>query len=148
MFSSGARAGQVQGAAPVALVDVVQRLHQALAGGGVFFAKVQAQLFGAVRLQVPQHHARFRILEAGSVDVPNDGAGDFSDVRRVAAGFVQRDGAIGTVLRVFFSKWTGANEGHDLARLTVLLAQFLRRAAGEFGDGFDQVFEFRHRVAE
>lgn len=29
VFSNGARAGQVQGAAPIGLVDVVQRLHQA-----------------------------------------------------------------------------------------------------------------------
>lgn len=90
MFSGGARAGQVQGAAPVALVDVVQRLHQPLTGGGVYLfwvqAQIKAQLFGAVGLQVHQHHARFGVLVAGAVDVAHDRAGQFNQVGAVAAG--------------------------------------------------------------
>ena len=52
------------------------------------------------------------------------------------------------MLPVFLAEGAGADEGHELAGLAVLFAQFFGGAAGEFGDGFDQVIEFGHGLAE
>lgn len=154
MLACGARAGQVQGAAAVSLVDAVQGLHQAGAAGGCLVVmgvggvQAQSQLFGVGALQVHQHHAGFGVSVAGAVEVPHDGAGDFAQVRAVAAGGRQLDGAVGAVLPVFLAEGAGADEGHELAGLAVLAAELFGGAAGEFGDGFDQVIEFGHGLAE
>jgi len=85
-FACRACAGQVQGAASMLAVDAVQGLHQAGAGLLFFVAQVQAQLFGAGRLQVHEHHARFGVFVAGLVDVAHDRAGQFNQVGAIAAG--------------------------------------------------------------
>ena len=76
----------MQGAAAVALVDAVQGLHQAGSCFGFFVAELQAQLFAGVGLQVHQHHASLGVFVAWAVDVPDDGASHFGEVRAVAAG--------------------------------------------------------------
>lgn len=86
MFPCRARAGQVQGAAAVSLVDAVQGLHQAGSCFGFFVAQLEAQLFGGVGLQVHQHHAGLGVFVAGLVEVAHDGARHFGEVRTVAAG--------------------------------------------------------------
>ena len=144
----------MQRATAVSLVDAVQGLHQAGAAGvclvvlGVSDVQVQAQLFGVGALQVHQHHAGFGVLVAGLVEVAHDGAGDFAQVGGVAAGSRQQDGAVGAVLPVFLAEGAGADEGHELAGLAVLFAQLFSGAAGEFGNGFDQLMQLSHGLAE
>ena len=138
----------MQGAAPESGVDVVQRGHEAGACFGFFVAQAEAQLFGGVALQVHEHHARLGVLVAGTVDVPDDGTGQFGQVAGVAAGGGQGDGAVGAVLLVVLPERAGADEGHQLAGLAVLFAQLLRGARGEFADRFEQVGQFGHRLAE
>ncbi len=54
----------------------------------------------------------------------------------VAGGAGQGDACAAAVLRVLLPEGAGADEGHGLARVAVLLAQFFCGAAGKFGDGF------------
>lgn len=70
----------------MALVDAVQGLHQAGSCFGFFAAQLQTELFAGVGLQVHQHHAGLGVFVAGAVDVPDDGARHFGEVRAVAAG--------------------------------------------------------------
>jgi len=81
-----ARAGQVKRSSSPFAVDVVQRLHEPGAGFGLFGAQLDAQLFGVGALQVHHHDASLGVSVAGAVDVPHDGAGQFCEVRAVAAG--------------------------------------------------------------
>lgn len=105
-------------------------------------------MFGVGALQVHQHHTGVGVSVARAVEVPDDGAGDFAQVGAVAAGGCELDRAVGAVLPVFLAEGAGADEGHELAGLAVLFAQFFGGAAGEFGDGFDQVIEFGHGLTE
>jgi hypothetical protein len=51
-------------------------------------------------------------------------------------------------LGVFFSEGAGADEGHQLAGVAVLFAQFFCSAAGKFGDGFLQFVQFGDGLAK
>lgn len=126
-FPDASRAAQHQAAAPKAAVDLIHGLHQA------------DTVFG---------HVGFGVFVAGAVDVFQDGAGRLGDVGAVAGGAGQGDARAAAVLGVFFSEGAGADEGHQVAGVAVLPAQFFRRTACEFGDGFLQFDQFRDRVAE
>ncbi len=148
MPACGTGAGQVQGSASKSLVHFVHGLHQADAVFGHVLVQVQRQLLPRGRLQIHQHHARLRVLEAGPVNVFQDRARGLRDVRAVARGAGKGDARAAAVLRVFFAVGAGADEGHDVAGVAVLSAQFFSRTACEFGDGFLQVLQFGDRVAE
>lgn len=77
-----------------------------------------------------------------------DGARGLGDVRAVAGGRGQGDARAAAVLRVLFPEWAGADEGHDVAGVAVLAAQFFSGAAGKFGDGFLQFMQFGDRLAK
>lgn len=143
-----ASAGQLEGAASIVLVELVHRVHEAHAVFRHHFIKVQRQLFPGGGLQIHQHHAGFGVLEAGAVDVFQDGARGLRDVRAVAGGRGQGDACAAAVLGVFFSERAGADEGHDVAGVAVLFAQFFGGTAGKFGDGFLQILQFGDGVAE
>lgn len=143
-----ARTGELQGAASKALVELVHGGHQAHAVFGHGLVKVQRQLVAGGGLQVHEHHARFGVLEAGAVDAFHDGVGRLCDVGAVAGGAGQGDACAAAVLRVLFPERTGADERHDLARVAALLAQLFCSAASEFGDGFLQLDQLSHCMAE
>lgn len=148
MPACGTGAGQVQGSASKSLVHFVHGLHQADAVFGHVLVQVKRQLLPRGRLQIHQHHARFRVPVAGPVDVFQDGVRGLRDVRAVAGGRGQGDACAAAVLRVLFPEWAGADEGHDVARVAALLAQLFCGTAGEFGDGFLQFDQLCDRVAE
>lgn len=75
----------MQGAASPFAVDAVQRLHEPGTCFRFFAAQLQAQLFDVGALQVHQHDAGLGIFMARPIDVPDDCAGQFGQVRAVAA---------------------------------------------------------------
>ena len=144
----GACAGQVQGPAPKSLIHFVHGLHQANAVFRHVGFQIKRELLPGGGLQVHQHHARFRVAVAGSVDVFQDSARGLRDVGAVAGWAGQGDAGTAAVLGVFFAVRAGADEGHDVASVAVLPAQFFGCAAREFGDRFLQVLQFGDGVAE
>lgn len=68
------------------MVHFVHRLHEPYSAFWHVGFQIERELLPSGGLQVHQHHACFRVLEAGAVDVFQDGARGLRDVRAVAGG--------------------------------------------------------------
>ena len=143
-----ARTGQLQRPTPIAPVQLVHGQHQVGSVFGHGVVKVQCQLFAGGRLQVHQHHDCFGVFDAGFVKAFDDGVGRLGDVGAVAGGAGQGDAGAAAVLRVLLPEGAGADEGHDLAGVAALFAQFFCGAAGVFGNGFLQLDQLGYQAAK